>query len=430
VTPHEELLHRLALDRRGLAASLGGGRPCGRLLEVRSGLSDPHHGGRTVALVRFASGLRVVYKPRPLGLEAAFHGFVTWWNQQAGHPGLFAPRVLDRGDYGWMEFVAHEGCADREAAGRYWERGGALIALAGLLDATDLHCGNVIAHGEHPVLVDLETLLQPRWPGEERSLLDTGLVPCWIRGPDGGSYDVSGFGAIAAQRYAGAPVPLRENVVRLGGELGGAIVSPAAFAQHLLTGFRHAATVLCSGREDLAAADGPLRAFRRQQVRVMLRHSEIYRAALDAPGALGSDSLLRPVREPRLLEAIASAEHEALGGGDIPRFVASTSSPDWTPHPTLTVRGCFTTSSYEALIARARRLEPAMFEEQARLLTTALALWALGGAMAAADSGGGHRSGPEGVAPGVQQRQEDEVEERRPREEKQDEAAHARSVLL
>jgi lantibiotic modifying enzyme len=380
--------------------------------------------------VRFASGLRVVYKPRSLGLEAAFGELVEWWNEPAGGLELFAPRVVDRGRYGWMAFVAHEACPDGDAAGRHYERAGALIALAGLLDATDLHCGNVIAHGEHPVLADLETLLQPRWPGEERSLLDTGLVPCWIRGPDGGSYDVSGFGAIAAQRFAGAPVPLRENVVRLGGQLGGEIVSPAAFAERLLTGFRHAATLLCSRRADLAAADGPLRAFRRQQVRVMLRHSEIYRAALDTPDALGPDSLLRPVREPRLLEAIAAAEHEALGGGDIPRFVAATDSADWMPHPTLTVRGCFTTSSYAALMARARRLEPALFEEQARLLTTALALWALGGAMAAAESGGGQRSGPEGVAPGVQQRQEDEVEQRGPRKEKQDEAAHARSAFL
>ena len=219
------------------------------MLEVRSGLSDPHDGGRTVAVVRFASGLRVVYKPRPVGLEAAFSRLLQWWNGSAGGPELVVPRVVVRRGYGWMQFVDHEACSDRRAAGRYYERAGALIALAGLLDATDLHCGNVIAHGEHPVLVDLETLLQPRWPGEQRSLLDTGLVPSWIRGPDGGSYDVSGFGAIAPQRYGDLIVPLRENVVRIGDE----VISPAPFAEQMLAGFRHAATVLCSRRADLAA---------------------------------------------------------------------------------------------------------------------------------------------------------------------------------
>jgi class II lanthipeptide synthase len=417
VTPRGELLHRLALDRHEVAATLGSGRPCGRVLEARSGLSDPHDGGRTVAVVRFASGLRVVYKPRPLGLEAAFHRFVTWWNRQAGGPALFAPRSLDRGAYGLMEFVAHEGCADRAAAGRYWERAGALLAVALLLDATDLHCGNVIAHGEHPVLVDLETLLQPRWPGEERSLLDTGLVPSWIRGPDGGSYDVSGFGAIAPQRYKGVPVPLRENVVRIGDE----IVSPAAFTAQLLTGFRRAAEVLCAKRNELVATGGPLQGFQRQPQRVMLRHTETYRAALHGRSAIGPGSLLRPVREPALLEAIAATEGAALRRGDIPHFTATTDRCDWTPRRT---------SSFAALIARVTRLEPALFEEQARLLTTALALWSLGGAMAAAASGGRHRSGIVGGTPLVQQRHEDEIEDRGPHKQKHDEAAHARSVCL
>lgn len=427
MTPRaQELFRRLARDRHEIEASLGGGRAAGSVREVQSGLSDPHDGGRTVAVVHFASGLRVVYKPRPVGLEAAFERLLQWWNRSAGGLELLAPRVVCRRGYGWMEFVAHRPCPDRSAAGRYYERAGALIALAGLLDATDLHCGNVIAHGQYPVIVDLETLLQPRWPGETRSLLDTGLVPSWIRGPDGGSYDVSGFGATLAQRFAGTAVPLRENVVRIGRE----IVSPAAFAERLVTGFRSAAAVLCARREELVGAAGPLRAFRRQQVRVMLRHTQTYRAALIAGGAVAPESLLRPVRAPRVLAAINRSERQALRGGDMPRFVASTSSRDWTPHPTLTVRGCFTTSSYGALIARARGLQPAQFEEQARLLTTALALWSLGGALAAADSGGGDGSGPEGGAPGVQQRQVDDVENRGPHEQKHDEAAHARLVRL
>ena len=389
---NEQLLRRLAADRPKIEAALGGGRPAGQALEVRSGLSDPHDGGRTVAVVRFASGLRVVYKPRPVGLEAAFGRLLQWWNRSAGGLELVVPRVVVRRGYGWMEFVDHAACPDRQAAGHYYERAGVLIALAGLLDATDLHCGNVIAHGEHPVVVDLETLLQPRWPGEARSLLDTGLVPAWIRGPDGGSYDVSGFGAIAQQQYQGVPVPLRENVVRVGTD----IVSVAEFSDQLETGLLRAGALLCERKEELLAPTGPLQAFRGLEVRVILRHTETYRAARDNGSALGPESLLRRVRAPYTLKAIAKVERAALRRGDIPRFVDSTES------------------SFKALIARARRLEPAMFEEQSQLLSTALALWQLGSALAA----------------GVQQRHENDVEERRPHEEKHDEAAHARSILL
>jgi hypothetical protein len=372
VTPLVELRRRLALDRRAIARSLGDGVPLGRVVEVRSGLSDPHDGGRTVAIVRTASGLRVVYKPRAVGLEAAFHRLVAWWNERAGPLALFAPRVIDRGRYGWMEFVAHVGCPDSQAAARYWARAGALIALAALLDATDLHHGNLIAHGEYPVLVDLETLLQPRRPREARSLLDTGLVPAWIRGPDGGSYDVTGFGAIAAQCYNGAAVPRRENVVRVGTD----VVSAADFADQIEAGLRRAGALLCERREELVSQ---VQAFRGLEVRVMRRHTETYRAAMEDESAVG---------------AMTAAERAALGRGDIPRFVASTDS------------------SVDALISRTRRLEFARFEEQARLLRDALALWSLGGALL------------------VQQHHEEEIEHRGADEQKQHEPAHARRARL
>ena len=129
---------------------------------------------------------------------------------------------------------------------------------------------------------------------------------------------------------------------------------------------------------------------------MILRHTETYRAARDNGSALGAESLLRRARAPYTLKAIAKTERAALRRGDIPRFVASTES------------------SFKALIARVRRLRPARFEQQAELLSTALALWQLGSAL----------------APGVQQRHERDVEERGPRKEKHDEAAHARPVFL
>ena len=386
------ILRRLAADRPEIEAALGGGRPAGRVLEVRSGLSDPHDGGRTVAVVRFASGLRVVYKPRPVGLEAAFSRLLQWWNRSAGGPELVVPRVLVRRGYGWMEFVAHEPCADRRAAGRYYERrrdadrarrAARRHRLA--LRQRDRPRGAPRAGGPRdaaPAALARRAALAARYRSR----------PSWIRGPDGGSYDVSGFGAIAPQRYGDLIVPLRENVVRIGDE----VISPATFDDRLVTGFRSAAAVLCARRKELVAAGGPLRGFRRLEVRVILRHTETYRAARDSGSALGPESLLRRARAPYTVQAIAKTERAALRRGDIPRFVASTES------------------SVKALMARVRRLRPARCEEQAGLLSTGLALWQLGSAM----------------APGVQQRHERDVEERGPREQKHDETAHARAIFL
>ncbi|CAM5724428.1 hypothetical protein SANTM175S_04328 [Streptomyces antimycoticus] len=52
-----------------------------------------------------------------------------------------------------------------DAAGFYW-RTGALLALVHALRGTDFHHENIIAAGEHPVLVDLEALLHPTAPGK------------------------------------------------------------------------------------------------------------------------------------------------------------------------------------------------------------------------------------------------------------------------
>jgi lantibiotic modifying enzyme len=395
VTAARELLQRVEVDRAELETLFNEGHPAGSVRRMEAELSDPHDGGRTVAVVTFDRGLGVVYKPRPVGLEAAFHALVEWWNRAAGDVDLRAARAAPHGNYGWAEFIEQAPCADEAAAGRYYERAGVLIGLAWLLDATDLHCGNLIAQGEYPVLVDLETLLHPRWPGERRSVLDTGLVPQWIRGPDGGLYDVSGLGAIATQWFAGEQVPMERNVVRTRGE----ITSPERFAERIVGGFRRAAAVVRSRREELLSADGPLQRFSGQPVRVILRHSLAYRSALTEPDSIATAPLLRPVREPEALEAINRAERQALLRGDIPRFTAATDSADWTPDPEITLRRYFAASSYDALIRRVRNGMKAV-EAQARMLSTALALWRLRDLVVPLDDSA-QRPGPEDMAPVV-----------------------------
>ena len=415
MTPTQVLFHRLSVDQGDLESSLNGGKPAGAVERVEMGLSDPHDGGRTVALVTFERGLRVIYKPRTVELESAFEAMVDWWNCRGGGIELRAARALPRRDYGWAEFIDAAPCLDETAAGRYYERAGTLICLAWLLDATDLHHGNLIAHGEHPVIVDLETLLHPRWPGEQRSLLDTGLVPRWIRGSDGGLYDVSGLGATTTQWFAGTEVPRQRNVV-LSPE--GEPFSPARFKTRFLSGFRRAGEVVISRREELLSPSGPMIRFRGQRVRVILRHSLAYRGALAAPESLSSDSMLRPMRDRAALTAITRIEQRALSRGDIPRFTAMTDSADWTVDEGTTIRGCFTRPSDDLLVRRIRGLRAEKVEEHVRLLATALDFWNLHDLVTPREESGGGRD-PKSVTPTVEQSEERKVKNRRTREQKQ-----------
>ena len=69
-----------------------------------------------------------------------------------------------------MEFVAASGCTEAEAIQRFYERQGAYLALLYALEATDFHLENLIAAGEYPVWVDLESLFHLRTEGMDKLL--------------------------------------------------------------------------------------------------------------------------------------------------------------------------------------------------------------------------------------------------------------------
>jgi hypothetical protein len=74
---------------------------------IEGGLSDPHNSGRSVAIVAFAVGGRVVYKPKDLRLDVAWHVLVERLNQAGAPIELKAARAVPRDGYGWTEFIAH-----------------------------------------------------------------------------------------------------------------------------------------------------------------------------------------------------------------------------------------------------------------------------------------------------------------------------------
>jgi hypothetical protein len=91
-----ELLARLAADRALLVDAVLDGTDPGRLVNVRF-TGDRHAGGRSDAVLTFHNGARVVYRPRSQAAGVHLNKLLSW---------LDAPTlaVLDRGDYGWVEF--------------------------------------------------------------------------------------------------------------------------------------------------------------------------------------------------------------------------------------------------------------------------------------------------------------------------------------
>src|SRR5262249_11278862 len=155
-----EFLQHLCADADALRTHFREGSELGMLTEVK-GDGDTHRGGRSVRIVTFSSGLRLVYKPRPMAVEVQVQQLLAWLNQGGAQPPLRTLKVLDAGRHGWSEWVAAAGCHAVAEVQRFYERLGGLLAVLYGLAASDMHHENLIAAGEHPVLVDLEALFHP-----------------------------------------------------------------------------------------------------------------------------------------------------------------------------------------------------------------------------------------------------------------------------
>ncbi|MFE2294780.1 type 2 lanthipeptide synthetase LanM family protein [Streptomyces sp. NPDC059452] len=335
---------------------LAGGRGPGALSGVEIGAGDSHRGGRSVMLLRFADGSRLVYKPRPLAAHRHFNSLVDWFGSLPGTPALRALRVLDRGEYGWVEFVEERPCSSAAETGLFYRRQGALLALLHLLDGTDLHQENLIACGPHPVLVDVETLFHPPLPQAHSSdpaaralhasVQRVGLLPQLLVG-DSAALDVS---AVGGGRAAASPIETADwagagtdsmRLVRRSGRftesanrprLEGNPVDPSAYTDALCEGFRAGYTAISDHRDELLGQRGLLSEFAQDEVRVVARPTWTYTTLLDESthpdlmrDAAERHRVLSLLRTPTLgvpaLPGLEDAEIEQLWAGDVPVFL-------------------------------------------------------------------------------------------------------------
>ncbi len=181
-----------------------------RVAKIEGDFSDPHNFGRSVLVVHFEDGSRVVYKPKDLRLDAAWHALVERLNRGGAPVELKAVQVIACDGYGWTEFIDHTGCAEAEGCQRFFRRVGAWLALFHCFAGSDMHQENMIAAGEHPVPIDLEMILQATAAEHktdeieaqafqaametvENSVLMVGLLPAYGRSPDNKIFAMGGM---------------------------------------------------------------------------------------------------------------------------------------------------------------------------------------------------------------------------------------------
>lgn len=135
---------------------------------IKLGEGDTHQQGNTVSVIMFADNNKIVYKPKRLQINLAFNHLLEWLNAHSILQ-LRGVNTLVYDEYAYEEFIAYKPCNNLEEVEAYYQRFGQLMAVIQLLNGTDIHMENLISHGEYPVIIDLETLIQQPMPIERQS---------------------------------------------------------------------------------------------------------------------------------------------------------------------------------------------------------------------------------------------------------------------
>ena len=334
---------------------------------VTPDLSDPHRDGRTVCAIRFRSGESLAYQPRRLALDVHFANLLEEIDGMRRDIALKRLKVLDRGEYGWMEWIDAAPCADRADVERFYRRAGSLTCLAYVLGASDFHAGNLIASGDHPIPIDLECVAgaplatshgnaaSPTHPASPPgSVFRTGLPPAARRSGVDGVFRVAGGLADPDPRQAPEHAVADANTDRMAwrgfatqrrSELNAPVLdgrrqSASAYVEPLLEGFRLMYRTLSRNKTRLGAA-AEIRRLDCEEFRVLVRDTRTYTRLLDnalvpqnvtsgPDWSIALDTLVAPTLtandRPRCW-ATRTAERAELERLDVPLFVGSMNHP-------------------------------------------------------------------------------------------------------
>lgn len=315
------------------------------------GGSDTHNEGRLVTFISTEQE-DLVYKPRSMHAEKVASELLNLVNPHLKTP-LRLPETVEVENHGWQKKIVPSTANSLLEVSRYAYRLGAFSALFSAIGATDLHCENVIACGEDPMFIDLETLVGLRFRNQTGEpslpaspLLSSGLIPFYQPGASI-DVDVSGVGnwreqesrlkcvtlvdaGTDATRLESQPVQMKHSINLL--TLANEPVDLGDFTTEFDAGMTDAIQAIRSETDSI-------KQIARQHfvVRQVIRPTAVYARFLEAalhPNYLRDSSerrrlfsLLKPLRHlpEEQRDTVKQLEIESLIRGDIPFFLVESS---------------------------------------------------------------------------------------------------------
>ncbi|MEE4560654.1 type 2 lanthipeptide synthetase LanM family protein [Bacillus velezensis] len=333
------------------------------LVSLNKGLGDDHNNGRSIMCLKFDNGHKLIYKPRSLHMDKKFEELITWINQKNFQPELKYAKSIDKKSYGWQKFINYRACNKEKDIELFYERQGAYTALLYILNATDFHLENMIAHSAYPILVDLESLFQNKiehksyngvdelaWDKINNSVILTGMLP--VSNYTGVEFDLSGIGGSGNQELPFESFDFQNvgtdnmKLVKTKQEYKGSqnqpltsndAIQPSKYINSIIKGFTSLYNLFKENKKELLNEDGPIEAFKDVHFRFIYRNTATYAEFLE--WSLHPDYLMNGLDRSLLFENIWNkkylqnldiifSEYNDLLNHDIPYFYAGINSKD------------------------------------------------------------------------------------------------------
>lgn len=278
-----------------------------KLVSIKSDLGDSHQRGKTVMRFEFESGKEVLYKPKNLGLSTHFNNLLDWFNDKNFSPQFKTYNSYTSENYAWEELVEYKNCKSESDVQNYYERLGGLIGVLYSINGVDFHSENLIAHGDSPILIDIETIFHHQRQVDENekvaaeykalhkindSVLSIGLLPhLAFKSAEGRGIDLGGMSitneplpldifAIENDQTDEIKFGLKKSVINKLDQnvpiLKGELIPPNDYISHILKGFNNVMDIVLENKSELLADGGILDSFKSDIIRIILRPTQYY----------------------------------------------------------------------------------------------------------------------------------------------------------
>jgi len=319
-------------------------------LEFESG--DFHNGEATV-LVFFKGNKKVIYKPRNISITNPYNSLINWINLKL-KINLRTFKIIDKMDYGWIEFIYNKEIDSIDQIKNYYYLAGVLCGVTYFLNSRDFHEENVIATNNGPVLIDHEMIFGAKikynkGSSNEASIFESMLLPAikekHFKNGYGNSKrkDRSEFyiKIVHPNSYKMEQIPqIRNKIKEKKKNLPHYNSKPQNlknYKANFISGFVKVYNLFKNEKSFLLSNNSPILYFKNKSIRHILRPTRVYVKLLKQLTKV--DVLANPAKYELKLEQLSRAflnnhskfnlmelERNQLMCGDIPIFLSNTSS--------------------------------------------------------------------------------------------------------